>query len=264
MSGSQSTGALTANATLYTHLHGDRRQRHAVDDGLGNPARPDGGFVGEPQHDCERQRAVLTWSATNATSCTASGAWSGAKATSGSQSTGALKANATYSLTCTGSGGSATQSATVSVTSPTPAPTVSLAASPSSIASGGSSTLTWSTTNATSCTASGAWTGSKATSGSQSTGALTANASYSLTCTGTGGSATQIDDGLGNLARSDGRFVGEPEHGCERQQRRLDLVLHQRDGLHRLRCLVGRQGRQRFAVHRRSEGQFHLFADLYG
>ena len=36
---------------------------------------------------------------------------------------------------------------------------VSLTANPSTIASGGSSTLTWSSTNATSCTASGGWSG---------------------------------------------------------------------------------------------------------
>ncbi|MDH3314149.1 MAG: fibronectin type III domain-containing protein [Gammaproteobacteria bacterium] len=68
--------------------------------------------------------------------------------------------------------------------------TVSLAANPTSVTSGGSSTLTWSSTNTTSCTASGAWSGSMAISGSQSTGALTTSSSYTLTCTGSGGSAS--------------------------------------------------------------------------
>ncbi len=68
-------------------------------------------------------------------------------------------------------------------------PTVSLSASPTSVSSGSASTLTWSSTNATSCTTSGAWTGSKATSGTQSTGNLTTTSTYTLTCTGTGGSA---------------------------------------------------------------------------
>lgn len=58
---------------------------------------------------------MLTWSSTNATSCTASGAWSGTKATSGSQSTGTLTTSSTYNLSCSGSGGSASQSATVTV-----------------------------------------------------------------------------------------------------------------------------------------------------
>jgi hypothetical protein len=72
---------------------------------------------------------------------------------------------------------------------PPPAPTVDLNASPAGVSSGGSATLTWSSTNATSCTATGAWSGSKATSGSGSTGALRQNASYTLTCTGAGGTA---------------------------------------------------------------------------
>jgi hypothetical protein len=71
-----------------------------------------------------------------------------------------------------------------------PAPTVSLTASPTSVVSGSASTLTWSSTNATSCTASGSWTGAKATAGSASTGALTANGTYTLACTGSGGTTS--------------------------------------------------------------------------
>ena len=68
-------------------------------------------------------------------------------------------------------------------------PTVTITASPQTIASGASSTLTWSSTNATSCTASGSWSGDRAPSGgSESTGVLTASANYTLTCTGDGGS----------------------------------------------------------------------------
>ncbi|MGB2580458.1 MAG: hypothetical protein WBC83_02080, partial [Minisyncoccia bacterium] len=99
--------------------------------------------------------STITWSSTNATSCTAGGAWSGAKATSGSVGTGALTASQTYTLYCTGAGGnSATQSITVAVGA-APAPTVTFSASPTTVANGGSSTGTWSSSNATSCTASG-------------------------------------------------------------------------------------------------------------
>src|ERR1700738_3551265 len=113
-------------------------------------------------------------------------------ATSGSQTTGTLMATAHYMLTCTGAGGSAAQSATITVNPVSAAaPTVTISSNPSTVASGGSSTLTWSSTNATACTASGAWSGSVATSGTQSTGALTASKTYTLNCTGTGGSATQ-------------------------------------------------------------------------
>jgi hypothetical protein len=129
--------------------------------------------------------ATLTWSSTNATSCTASGGWSGVLASSGNQGTGALSSNTSYSLTCTGPGGTSTPaSATVAIT-----PTAMLTAMPSTVPSGGSATLKWSSTNATSCTASGGWSGVLASSGNQGTGALTANTSYSLTCTGAGGAS---------------------------------------------------------------------------
>jgi hypothetical protein len=59
---------------------------------------------------------TLTWSSTYATSCTASGAWAGAKATSGSELLGPLSADVSYSLSCSGAGGSANQTAWVTVT----------------------------------------------------------------------------------------------------------------------------------------------------
>ncbi len=86
---------------------------------------------------------------------------------------------------CGGSGGDSS--------SPVPAPplpTVSLSANPPSVASGRASTLTWSSSDATSCVASGAWSGSKALSGSESTGTLTRSSEFSLSCTGSGGSAS--------------------------------------------------------------------------
>jgi len=135
--------------------------------------------------------ATLTWSSTNATSCTASGAWSGSEAVSGTQSvTPGATGTSSYALTCTGSGGSVTSTATVTVTAP-PLPTVTIAANPASLVLGGSSTLNWSSTNATACTASGAWSGTEATSGMQSvTPTATGTNSYALTCTGSGGSVT--------------------------------------------------------------------------
>jgi hypothetical protein len=130
------------------------------------------------------QSATLTWSSTNATSCTASGAWSGTQATSGTLSENPTAGGtATYTLTCTGSGGSAQGSATLNVTAA--APTVTLEVSPNSIIVGQSATLTWSSSNATSCTASGAWTGAQAMSGMLTiTPASSGASTYTLTCSG--------------------------------------------------------------------------------
>jgi hypothetical protein len=70
------------------------------------------------------------------------------------------------------------------------APTVNLTASPSTAATGGSTNLSWTTTNATSCTASGAWNGGRPINGSESQGPLSTTSTFTLTCTGPGGSAS--------------------------------------------------------------------------
>src|SRR3989338_7180041 len=86
--------------------------------------------------------STLTWTSTDATSCTASGDWSGSKALSGSESTGNLTTGKTYTITCTGPGGTATAFTFVTVTAaPTP-PTVVITASPGSVPTGTASTLT--------------------------------------------------------------------------------------------------------------------------
>jgi hypothetical protein len=83
----------------------------------------------------------------------------------------------------TGSGDSGSGSAT-------PAPVVSISASPATITAGGSTTLSWSSQNATSCTASGGWAGSRATSGQQALSSLSASSTFTLTCSGAGGSGS--------------------------------------------------------------------------
>jgi hypothetical protein len=59
--------------------------------------------------------ASLTWNSSDADSCYASGAWSGNKALSGSQSTGRLTSSRTYTLTCTNPEGSVSDSVRVNV-----------------------------------------------------------------------------------------------------------------------------------------------------
>jgi hypothetical protein len=70
-------------------------------------------------------------------------------------------------------------------------PTVTLTSSVASAVTGSSITLSFSSTNATSCTASGGWTGTEPTSASTATETLSATTTYTLTCTGPGGTATQ-------------------------------------------------------------------------
>lgn len=85
------------------------------------------------------------------------------------------------------------------------APVVTLGASATSVVTGGSAMLTWSSTNAKTCVASGGWTGGRATSGTASVGPLNANTTFTLTCTGDGGSDdASVDITIAAAQRSGG------------------------------------------------------------
>ena len=153
------------------------------------------------------QSTNLSWTSVDATSCTGSGGtgsdgWSGSHSTSSNGTSVGPFANAgtyTYSLACAGPGGlGAVQSTTVTVTAPPPAATVvGFSANPNAVTVGGSTNLIWSTSGATSCSASGGaggdgWGGSVATSSAgTSVGPLSSAGTYvyTLTCTGPGGAS---------------------------------------------------------------------------
>jgi endoglucanase len=249
--------------------------------GSSSPSPPTVALTVDPPGIALGQAATLSWSATNATACTATGAWDGARSTSGSLSVTPPSAGAwTYSLTCTGPGGTTGRAATLTVsaaptvtvlpaqvqtssdwgagycvnatvTNTTPArvvwatdiavqgtitdlwsatasaaggtvrftgvpwnrelapaasaqfgfcargtaggqtPTVTIAVNPASITVGQSATLTWSSANATACTASGAWSGARPAAGAQTvTGATAGTFTFGLACSGSGGTAT--------------------------------------------------------------------------
>lgn len=151
-------------------------------------------FTATPASVKYNGNSTLKWSSTNATSCAAK-EWLG-NDVSGSVLMSNLTDTQTYTLTCTGSGGTTSKSVTVTVApKPTPStstqPTVALTATPTTVKSGGSTTLDWSSTDATQCTPSGAWSGTIGTSGTLLMTELISDKTYTLTCTGSGGSATK-------------------------------------------------------------------------
>ncbi len=152
--------------------------------------------------------ASLTWSSLGARDCVASGDWSGTKGTS-SGSLSVTNTNIasgvtakTYKLSCTT--GKRTITKTIRINEDAqPAPTVSFYATydqgsalvGSTLHQGQSLHLTWSTTNASTCTASNAWSGPKATSGTLevlSSNATVSNydVTYTLTCANLSGRTT--------------------------------------------------------------------------
>ena len=93
---------------------------------------------------------------------------------------------------CGGGSGSGAVAPSNPVAPLTPVPTVSLSIDLPKVGLGQSAKLTWSSTNATSCTASDAWAGSQATSGASTQTPTTSGAlKYTLTCTGPGGTSSQ-------------------------------------------------------------------------
>ena len=132
--------------------------------------------------------STLKWSSTNATTCTASGGWSGAQATSGTKSVSPASST-TYTLSCAGAGGAAKASVLVTVAAAAPVtPTVTLTTTAATITAGSTSTLKWSSKNAQVCSGSGGWSGNQGTSGTV-TVSPASTTTYGLNCTSTAGTA---------------------------------------------------------------------------
>ncbi len=73
-----------------------------------------------------------------------------------------------------------------------PVPVVSLTVSPSTIDQGQSAIISWTSSYASSCTASGDWSGSRSTSGSETVSPVVTS-TYTISCSGDGGSASDTD-----------------------------------------------------------------------
>jgi hypothetical protein len=212
LSGSETVGPLAATTTFVltcTGSGGSASQTVSVAVANGSPA-PMVSISASPANVAAGESTSLAWQSTNATGCEASGDWNGAKATSGNETVGPVQASSVYTLNCTGPGGSASASVSVSVAA---APTLTLQANPATINVGQSAMLTWTTTGAASCVASGDWAGNLGTSGSRSTGALNATSTFVLACSGPGGSVTRqasvaVEAGGGSPAPGGGGSSG--------------------------------------------------------
>ena len=130
----------------------------------------------------------LSWATTNVSSVSINQGI-GSVSTGGGTRSVSPSDTTTYTLTALGAGGTVTCQKTVTV-SPNPAPTCTLSAHPSSINSGGSSTLSWTTANGTSASIDqGVGSVPPMSSGSVSV-SPSATKTYTMTVVGAGGSAT--------------------------------------------------------------------------
>lgn len=146
--------------------------------------KPNVVLTAQPASISSGTSTTLSWNASNATSVTIPGL--GTLAASGSMQVSPTSTT-TYTATATGPGGTASASAVVTVTGSNPtAPTITLSAQPTSITSGSTAVLSWTTTNATSVTIPGV--GTYGASGSANV-TPTATTTYTATATGAGGTA---------------------------------------------------------------------------
>lgn len=185
----------SGSGQFYGTLDDVRIYNRVLTDGevwqLANPvcSVPTATFSASPATIIVGQSTSLNWTSANTTpgSCTSpdfptGGATAGSVPVSPGSTT-------TYHLTCTGPGGT-TPVYTATVTVNPPPVTATLTANPSSIDSGSSSKLTWTSSNATNCTGTGFSTGGALNNSTGVSVSPTTNTTYSLTCTGPGGTYT--------------------------------------------------------------------------
>jgi hypothetical protein len=136
-------------------------------------------------------RFTLSWATRSVDYCIASGDWNGNPRSSGSKTLGPLTRDSLYVLDCYHSGKVISDSVAVKVRAPQ-IPSISLSASPLSIAFKGSTTISWSSQHVTDCIADGDWSGPKPLHGSVRMEGLETDSEFRLTCQGPQGEVRGI------------------------------------------------------------------------
>ncbi len=165
-------------------------------------APPTAALSANPTEIAGGESSTLTWTASNAVSARIDNGVGAVSPAAGGSTSVSPTATTTYTPTVTDANGAVAQAgATVTVTDSGPPPTAALSASPTQIASGQSSTLTWTASNAVSARIdNGVGAVSPAAGGSTSV-SPTATTTYTLTVSAADGRTAQasvtvtVDDG---------------------------------------------------------------------
>lgn len=123
---------------------------------------------------------TLNWHSSQASTCTASGAWQGSKSLSGSQMVGPIYTDQRFLLSCSGISGGAV--AEVNVTLQRQDLSLQLQVSRNQVPVNSTVELSWTATNADYCLAGRDWSGHRAVSGTFAVGPLTETATFDMTC----------------------------------------------------------------------------------
>lgn len=150
-------------------------------------------FVASPTNVATGGSSTLVWNTTGCASVSVYGTGVSSSLHDGLIQTPALHYSTTYTLSAYGAGGiPVTQNVIVNVNTAQNCAINYFTASPSTVQSGSSSTISWGTTNCQSVSVSGLGVSSSSPSGTMPTPALTGNANYTITATnGSGAPLTQ-------------------------------------------------------------------------
>ncbi|HEY4493537.1 MAG TPA: hypothetical protein VJB98_02870 [Candidatus Paceibacterota bacterium] len=205
LNGSQPTGALSTGTYVYTitcdNTAGSDSDSVTVNVRADQVNAPSVTLTANPTSVTSGNRSTLSWTSANATSCyTTSGPWAttGSKSLNSSEQTNLIYQTSTYRITCENSiGQTATDDAVVTVAVDNTIG-VTLTASSNSVNQGGSSTLSWTSTNAAYCIADGGitsqWVGDKSVpSGSTLLTNLQTTRTYGITCYNSQGNSAHDD-----------------------------------------------------------------------
>ena len=155
------------------------------------PGAPTATLTASPATITAGQFSTLSWTTTNATSVTINPAIPKEDVTNtplNGQGAVTPQQTTTYTLTAKGQNGSTTQTVTVTVNQVPP--TVTFTAQPTAVASGGTSTLSWSTSNATALTIDHGIGSVSPQAGTAPTAAITQTTTFTATAQGPGGNVT--------------------------------------------------------------------------
>lgn len=125
---------------------------------------------------------VLRWQADQATKCLASGDLSGEKPLSGSEEISNITSSKIFVLTCSGEAGQVRRQIKVELSAT--APSLEFTADQRDLAKGQPVKLSWQSTNAVTCVASGDWNGTKAIKGNENIQNITTSKRFVLSCAG--------------------------------------------------------------------------------
>ncbi len=137
--------------------------------------------------------ATISWGSQNVTTCTApSGNWSNQGTLSGSGLTNPLFTTTTFTFQCSNNNGQSSSVASVTVVVGS-APSASLSAATTTVAYGGTATISWGSQNVTTCTApSGNWSNQGTLSGSGLTNPLFTTTTFTFQCSNNNGQSSSV------------------------------------------------------------------------